>query len=61
MKERTHPPMSCFELEMERLGDELVMAIRKQQVEQPELYQSSRHEHLKRIEALQQNQTKSKP
>lgn len=58
---KKEPSMSWYELEMERLGDELVMAIRKQQQEQPELYRSSRHEHLKRIEALQQNQTKSKP
>lgn len=44
--------MSWYELEMERLGDEMVAAIRKQQVEQPELYQSKRHEHLQRIEKL---------
>ena len=51
--------MSWYELEMERLGDEMVAAIRKQQVDQPELYQSKRHEHLKRIEALHQKHTKS--
>lgn len=49
---KKEPPMSCYELEMERLGDEMIAAIKKQQVEQPELYQSKRHEHLERIEKL---------